>query len=326
MARPLRVQYPNAVYHITCRGNEQKPIFRDDRDRSIFLKKLIESMDIYGVKLHGYVLMSNHFHLLLETPLGNLGEFMRRFNISYTGYFNYRYKRSGHLYQGRYKSILVDKDNYLSILSRYIHLNPIRTRLFEKASPRDKTNYLRRYRWSSLPGYLDKRKKESFIEYAVVLGGYGGDAERGRRGYLRALYEDIEGALEIRGKIIGQSILGGEEFVTWVDKTFLKGKGDLESSSVRTIKKHLGRKEILRVIEEVTGKTLGDMIEEKGILRQMGMELLCRAGGLKGPETGELFRVGYTSVSQERRRLRNRLSHDRDAQHLFKQLLDKCHD
>jgi REP element-mobilizing transposase RayT len=325
MARPLRVQYPNAVYHITCRGNEQKPIFRDDRDRSIFLKKLIESMDIYAVKLHGYVLMGNHFHLLLETPLGNLGEFMRRFNISYTGYFNYRHKRSGHLYQGRYKSILVDKDNYLSVLSRYIHLNPIRTRLFEKASRRDKANYLRRYRWSSLPGYLDKRKKESFIEFAVVLGEYGGDTERGRRGYLRALHEDIEGALEIRGKIIGQSILGGEEFVTWVDKTFLKGKGGQESSSIRTIKKHLGKKEILKVIEEVTGKTLEDMIKEKGILRQMGMELLCRTGGLKGPETGELFRVGYTSVSQERRRLRNRLSHDRDARHLFEQLLDKCH-
>ena len=326
MARPLRVQYPNAVYHITCRGNEQKPIFRDDEDRSIFLKKLIESMDIYAVKLHGYVLMGNHFHLLLETPLGNLGEFMRRFNISYTGYFNYRHKRSGHLYQGRYKSILVDKDNYLSILSRYLHLNPIRTQLFEKASPRDKTNYLRRYRWSSLPGYLDKGKREPFIEYAFVLDEYGGDTERGRRGYLRTLYEDIEEALEIRGKIIGQSILGGEEFVTWVDKTFLEGKGDLESSSVRTIKKHLGKKEILKVIEEVTGKTLEDMVEEKGILRQMGMELLCRIGGLKGPETGVLFRVGYTSVSQERRRLRNRLSHDRDAQYLFKQLLGKCHD
>ena len=82
----------------------------------------------------------------------------------------------------------------------------------------------------------------------------------------------------------------------------------------------------VKVIEAVTGKGLKDIIEEKGILRQMGMELFCRAGGLKGPEAGELFKVGYTSVSQERRRLRNRLSHDRDAQHLFKRLFDKCHD
>jgi hypothetical protein len=283
-------------------------------------------MDIYTVKLYSYVLMNNHVHLLLETPLGNLGEFMRRFNISYTGYFNYRHERIGHLYQGRYKSILVDKENYLSILSRYIHLNPIRIRLLAKASPRDKYNYLRHYRWSSLPGYLDKRKKEAFIEYGVVLEEYGGDTELGRRGYRKALYEDIVGALEIRHEIIGQSILGGEGFVGWINNTFLKGREDRESSSIRTIKRHLGRETILKVIEEVTGKGLNGMREEKGVLRQMGMELFYRVGGLKGQEIGELFRVGYTSVSQERRRLRNRLSHDRDAQYLFKRLLDKCHD
>jgi REP element-mobilizing transposase RayT len=142
MARALRVQYPNAVYHVTCRGNEQKPIFRDDGDRSIFLKKLVHSMDIYTVKVYSYVLMTNHFHLLLETPLGNLSEFMRRFNISYTGYFNQRHRRSGHLYQGRYKSVLVDKEAYLSILSRYIHLNPIRVSLFAKTSRFFLTYYL----------------------------------------------------------------------------------------------------------------------------------------------------------------------------------------
>ena len=134
MARALRVQYPNAVYHVTCWGNEQKPIFRDDGDRSIFLKNLVHSIDIYTVKVYSYVLMTNHFHFLLETPLGNLSEFMRHFNISYTGYFNQRHRRSGHLYQGRYKSILVDKEAYLSILSRYIYLNPIRVGLFVKAS------------------------------------------------------------------------------------------------------------------------------------------------------------------------------------------------
>ncbi len=325
MARPLRVQYLNAVYHVTCRGNEQKPIFRDDIDRKTLLKKLVQSMDIYTVKLYSYVLMNNHFHLLLETPLGNLGEFMRRFNISYTGYFNDRHKRSGHLFQGRYKSILVDKESYLSILSRYIHLNPVRTRLFKKSSPRDKINYLRRYRWSSLHGYLERRKKESFIEYAVILGEYGGDTERGRRGYRKNLYEDIEETLEIKTKIIGQSILGEEAFVTWVKNKFLKQE-DRESSSIRSIKRHLGKEKILKVIGEITGKSLNDMVEQRGILRQTGMELLYRVGGLSGPQIGDLFQIGYTSVSQERRRLMNRLGHDRDAQNLFKQLLDKCHD
>jgi putative transposase len=326
MARPLRVQYPNAVYHVTCRGNEQKAIFRDDGDRRQFLDKLTHSLDIYSVKLYSYALMSNHFHLLVETPLGNLGQFMRHFNISYTGYFNHRHQRAGHVYQGRYKSILVDKEAYLSILSRYIHLNPIRTRILAKASLPDKMNYLRRYRWSSLPGYLEKRKKESFIEYAVVLGEYGGDTERSRRGYQKVLCGDIVGGLQIKGDIVGQSILGGEGFIAWINRTFLKGVEDRESPSLRTIRKHLEKEEVLKVIGEVTGKGLKEIREEKGVLRQISMELLYRVGGLRGQEVGELFGVGYTSVSQERRRLRGRLRDDRRARGLFKQLRAKCND
>ena len=99
--------------------NEKQNIYRDDADRSRFLQQLNQSVNIYTVKLHSYVLMTNHFHLLVETQLGNLSEFMRHLNIAYIGYFNRRHKRVGHLYQGRYKAILVDKDAYLSVLSRY---------------------------------------------------------------------------------------------------------------------------------------------------------------------------------------------------------------
>ncbi len=98
MSRPLRIQYPGAVYHVTCRGNERKAIFRDDQDRKTFLETLKDSREIYQVILYAWVLMENHFHLLLETPLGNLDQFMRRFNISYSGYFNRKYQRC-HLYQ-----------------------------------------------------------------------------------------------------------------------------------------------------------------------------------------------------------------------------------
>ncbi|NOX97363.1 MAG: addiction module toxin RelE, partial [Nitrospirae bacterium] len=117
MARPLRIQYPGALYHLTCRGNEKKAIFGDDTDRETFLHQLQDSLKAYSSILHCFVLMDNHFHLLLETPLANLSEFMRQFNITYTSYYNRRHKRVGHLYQGRYKSILVDKENYLVILS-----------------------------------------------------------------------------------------------------------------------------------------------------------------------------------------------------------------
>jgi REP element-mobilizing transposase RayT len=151
MARPLRIQYPDAVYHVTCRGNEKQSIFRDDSDRGRFLQLLNQSVNIYTVKLHSYVLMNNHFHLLVETPLANLSEFMRHFNIAYIGYFNRRHNRFGHLYQGRFKAIIVDKDTYLSVLSRYIHLTPSESNLWKKSSQRKSTGAWFATRGAALP-------------------------------------------------------------------------------------------------------------------------------------------------------------------------------
>jgi putative transposase len=168
MSRPLRIQYPGAVYHVTSRGNERKDIFRSREDKEEFLRLLSSSLHIYKVRLHSYVLMANHFHLLVETPLGNLGEFMRHFNISYTGFYNRKYKRSGHLYQGRYKSILVDKDEYLSMVSRYIHLNPVRIKAMKPKTAEEKFKYLKDHRWSSLAGYIGNRK-EKMVDYGLVL-------------------------------------------------------------------------------------------------------------------------------------------------------------
>jgi len=128
MVRPLRIQYENAYNHVTCRGNARQLIFSSDTDRSAFLALLGRSSDVYQAEILAYVLMDNHFHLLVNTPGGNLQEFMRHFNISYTGWYNRRHRRSGHLYQGRYHSFLIDADNYLEEVSRYIHLNPVKTK------------------------------------------------------------------------------------------------------------------------------------------------------------------------------------------------------
>ena len=138
MARPLRIQYPEAYYHVTCRGNERKEILLDDQDHKDFLEKLSLSLDIYNVSLLAYICMPNHFHLLLTTPEGNLSEFMRHVNISYTSHFNRRHHRVGHLYQGRYKAFLIDADNYLLEVSRYIHLNPTRIKAFAKKTVKEK--------------------------------------------------------------------------------------------------------------------------------------------------------------------------------------------
>ena len=113
--------------------------------------------------------MSNHFHLIVETPKANLSEFMRQFNISSTGYCNRRHRRIGHLYQGRYKAIVVDKDSYLLELSRYVHLNPIRIKSKMQRPARERTEEILRYRWSSLTGYIDGKRQDSWITYGTVL-------------------------------------------------------------------------------------------------------------------------------------------------------------
>jgi len=213
MARPLRIQYPGAVYHITCRGNERKDIFKDDIDRKTFLNLLIASSKIYRIKIYSYVLMTNHFHLLIETPIGNLSEFMRQFNITYTSHYNRRHNRTGHLYQGRYKSVLVDKDMYLAVLSRYIHLNPVKIKKMKEITEREKLRYLKNYKWSSLPGYINRRAKQQIIDYTLILKEYGGDNDKARRAYKEMLSIDLSTRPEIKEKIVGQSILGSEKFI-----------------------------------------------------------------------------------------------------------------
>jgi REP element-mobilizing transposase RayT len=311
MARPLRIQYPDAVYHVTCRGNEKQNIFRDDSDRSRFLQLLNQSVNIYTVKLHSYVLMNNHFHLLVETPLANLSEFMRHFNIAYIGYFNRRYNRVGHLYQGRFKAIIVDKDTYLSVLSRYIHLNPVRIKALEKAEPKEKYQRLVLYPWSSLAGYLSKRKKQHFVEYKLVLADYGGDTDRARKSYRKALLEEMVQGRNIHDQIIGQTVLGGEEFIGWLKGTFLSEEKDREAPAHRAIRRHRSQEKIIDVVVRKTGMMLEGIKKEKGPLRQILMDLLHRQGGMTNPEIGRLFGVDYSSVSQERKRLRHQLEKDR---------------
>ncbi len=161
MARPLRINYPGAFYHITSRGNERKPVFKSNIDREKFLEYLESATLRYNAVIHAYCLLDNHYHFLLETPSGNLPQIMRHINGAYTTYFNIKRKRSGHLFQGRYKSILVDIDEYAKELSRYIHLNPVRAKIVEKPEE---------YKWSSFQDYIGLRKPYGWLARNFILG------------------------------------------------------------------------------------------------------------------------------------------------------------
>ena len=138
-----------------------RSIFSSDADRSAFLDLLGRSSDVYEAEILAYVLMSNHFHLLVKTPLGNLQEFMRHFNISYTGWYNRRHRRSGHLYQGRYHSFLIDADNYLKEVSRYIHLNPVKIKKSRATGCRFAEKGARRLSLEQLPGISVPRRAQA---------------------------------------------------------------------------------------------------------------------------------------------------------------------
>ncbi|BCG46469.1 hypothetical protein GEOBRER4_n1264 [Citrifermentans bremense] len=160
MARPLRIDFPGAFYHVTSRGDEKCDIFKSARDRLKFLEYLASTVDRHGAVIHGYCLMTNHYHLLLETPHANLSQILHLLNGSYTTYFNVKRKRAGHLFQGRFKAILVEADQYALELSRYMHLNPVRAGMTKEPAT---------YQWSSYLAYIGKipGAEGSELEFAV---------------------------------------------------------------------------------------------------------------------------------------------------------------
>lgn len=174
MARPLRIEFPGAVYHVTSRGNAQASIFLDDIDRSTFLAVLGLTMRRFNVICHAYCLMTNHFHLLLETPDANLSKAMRQFNSVYTQAFNRRHGRVGHVLQGRFKSIVVDREAYLLELCRYIVLNPVRAGMVKEPG---------RYPWSSYRATAGLGKKPDFLVVDWILEQFGADRAQARKEY-----------------------------------------------------------------------------------------------------------------------------------------------
>ncbi|MBM4278922.1 MAG: addiction module toxin RelE [Deltaproteobacteria bacterium] len=203
MSRPLRIQYPGAVYHITSRGNEKKPIFKDDQDRQTFLSTLEKVNQRYHWLCHAYCLMDNHFHLLIETPEGNLSLGMRQLNGVYTQRFNKRHGRVGHLFQGRYKAILIQKDSHLLESCRYVVLNPVRASLVEGP---------RQWKWSSYGATAGQEKPPACLSTGWVLEQFSDKKGRAENEYRKFVRLGI-GRESIWEGVKGQIILGEDDFV-----------------------------------------------------------------------------------------------------------------
>ena len=188
MARKLRIEYPGAIYHVLSRGDRREPIFRDDRDRTRFVETLAEACRKTAWQVHAYCLMSNHFHLVIETPQGNLVAGMKWFLGTFTSRFNRRHKLFGHLFSGRYKALIVDGsgDGYLRTVGEYVHLNPVRAKLLRQEQS------LTDYAWSSYLGYLlTPAKRPLWLRVDRLLGEFGirHDDAVGRRRFAEAMEE-----------------------------------------------------------------------------------------------------------------------------------------
>lgn len=164
MARKPRICFKGAIYHVTQRGVARAPLFKDDADRKRFLLRLADAVEQEGIRLYLFCLMTNHVHLLLETPRGNLSRFMQRLQTAYTHYFNLRHGRVGHLMQGRYGAKPVQGDQYLLKLSRYVHLNPVAPAIIGEQLLKERIRLLREYPWSSYRGYAGLAKPHEFVD------------------------------------------------------------------------------------------------------------------------------------------------------------------
>ena len=315
MARSLRIEYPGAYYHVIHRGNAGEAIFRSKRDREKFLEYLAKAVERFGIKIHTYCLMTTHYHILVKTPEANLSRAIQWVNVSYAAYFNRKRQRRGHLFQGRFKSILVDADEYLKHLSRYIHLNPLSAKMVEQ---------LISYPWSSYPAFAGKEKAPDWLEVDWLLSLFGKNRKKAFTAYRRFV-EDVEPSMvdNPAKDVVGGFILGSVEFVNWVKNTYLsKRLGEKEIPQLKELKPRLTPDDVVAAVsEEFNCDT--EMIVHKGrkgnTARDVAIYLARDLTGVSGIKLGDYFgnisgagiTVRYTHVAKaisRNKRLRGRIS------------------
>lgn len=209
MSRPLRLEFEGAVWHVTSRGNERRPVFRDDTDRETFLRILGRTVGLFRWKLHAFVLMRNHYHLLVETPEPTLSRGMRQLNGLHTQAFNRRHGRAGHVFQGRFKSILVEKDAHLLELCRYVVLNPVRAKAARSA---------RSVPWSSYRATAGLAPAPPWLETDWTLRQFGTRKASAQEAFRRFVAEGAGATYEPWRQVQGQIYLGSDEFLADVER------------------------------------------------------------------------------------------------------------
>lgn len=272
MARQLRIECENGLYHVTARGNARSVIFVDKNDNDKFIECLASVVDRYQWFCHGYCLMSNHYHLLIETPLGNLSQGMKILNGRYAQYFNHRYKKVGHVFQGRFKGILVEKESYLLELSRYLVLNPVRAEMVRHASE---------WPWSSYRAMAGMVTTPTWLTVDWLLGAFGCRVGKARLAYKQFVSEGGNQPSPFN-ELKNQIYLGSAMFVEEMQCQLDPGQSleDIPRPQIGKVKKPL------------------TYYAEKMLSRNQKIALAYRSGCYTQYEIGSYFGVSHATVSR----------------------------
>ena len=315
MSRPWRIEFGGAFYHVLSRGVEKRDVFRDDVDRLSFLSILGRMSERFMIDLYAYVLMPNHYHLLIQTNAPNLSRSMQWLGTTYTGHFNRRHDRSGHLFQGRFKSILVENEAYLMQLSCYIHRNPVRAGLVER---------LAEYRWSSYIAYAYERAKPEWLDTELLLSQFTQpNRHKAYREKLQAyaaeekrVWEDVRHGL----------LLGTEEFLDRIRSTYRDVETHEEIPQQRMVARSLAPEVLLSKGAEILNCNIEAFRRASRIStsqkedRDLLIYLLWEEGKYKNYEIGDLLGLGYSSVSRRASLFRSKVEKDQRLKKKYEQI------
>jgi len=306
MGRPLRIESQDVLYHVTSRGNEGHPIVRDDRDRDRWTSYLERVVLRHNIILYAYVLMDNHYHLFFRLQEPGLSKAVQTLNGAYTNYFNYRHKRRGHLFQGRFKSILIETEGHYLEVSRYIHMNPFRAGMVDRLSD---------YPWSSYPGYIKKSKAVDWMDYDTILSEF-----KGSRGGRKAYREFVEGEGDIGtplpfDALVEGFLLGREEFISSIKARF---RGHHPDPAIPDLRKIIPRPSIAFIQEVVSSafqcqkEVLVCRNRRNNDARKVGIYLARELSGKPLREIGAAFGgIKEAMVCHTEEEIRKRIAEDK---------------
>jgi REP element-mobilizing transposase RayT len=308
MSRPLRIEYPGAFYHVINRGLERREIFRTKQDYEYFLSLLSQTHQKYGLVIHSYCLMPNHYHIYLETPHGHLSKIMRELDGHYTQKFNKKHARVGPLMQGRYKAVVVEQDSYSLQLSKYIHLNPVRAKIVK--NPEE-------FLWSSYAVYVGKAEAPDFLKTNFLLGQFSSSVKKARKGFKEFTLQDMEDGWSPEKEAYKGLILGGSDFISRIQDAHLAGKSDPEIPKLKAAQKQLLPEQIHKFVAALT--------KDKNIANKLFIFALKKYSSLTLNEIGATAGgLSYMAVSKIAKRIEDKSKKDKTLKTLIEKIAGLC--